>query len=208
MSWSAANWLIKGNTLKDNSQGILLYAGSSRDVAIVGNQLINNQGIYLRPDQRLDQKRFNVIYNTQVIDNKLSNTDGRRPAFIGVRSTQVNAETTFGITALGVEVRDNSITAYTPNTQEPPNTEGFTECYYNSLMYQYSSSYKDQGVPAILGTIFQGNKATNCNYAYYLNPGSYQTVLWNTTLNKVGNLKKEDSMSGITHFSVDTVVSP
>lgn len=208
MSWSAANWLIKGNTLKDNSQGILLYAGSTRDVAIVGNQLINNRGIYLRPDQRLDQKRFNVIYNTQVIDNKLSNTDGRRPAFIGVRSTQVNAETTFGITALGVEVRDNSITAHTPNTQEPPNTEQFTECYYNSLMYQYPSSYNNQDVPAILGTIFQGNTATNCDNAYYLNSASYQTVLWNTTLNKVGSLKHEHFVNGVTHLSVGTTVDP
>jgi len=134
MSWSAANWLLKGNTLKNNSQGILLYSGSSRDVAIVGNQLINSRGIYLRPDQRLDRKQFSVIYNTQVINNKLTNTDGRRPAFIGVRSAQVNGDSTFGIGALGIEIRNNSVTAYNPNTVEPPGTERFTECYYPSFV--------------------------------------------------------------------------
>jgi hypothetical protein len=208
MSWSAANWLLKGNTLKNNSQGILLYSGSSRDVAIVGNQLINSRGIYLRPDQRLDRRQFSIIYNTQVINNKLTNTDGRRPAFIGVRSAQVNGDSTFGIGALGIEIRNNSVTAYSPNTIEPPGTERFTECYYNALMYQSSSSYRDLGVPSILGTIFQGNQAINCNNAYYLNSGSFQTILWNTILNRVGSLKQDTSINGVTHSSVGTTISP
>ncbi|PSB45428.1 hypothetical protein C7B80_16895 [Cyanosarcina cf. burmensis CCALA 770] len=208
-NWSAANWLVKGNTLTDRPRGIMLYSGSSRDIAIVGNTLVNSGGIYVRPDQRIETGRHNVIHNVQILNNKVSNTNNLRGAFIGNVSAHVNKETTFGVGLIGLEIRGNTVTAHTPNTQ--PNTrvdEPIYECYNNRILYVYGSAFKETGQPAMLGTIFQGNTANNCDNSFQMSTGAYQTTIWKSTTNNSPRFLKDSILKGATHGATATVIEP
>jgi Pectate lyase superfamily protein len=211
--WSAANWIVKGNTLTDNPRGIMLYSASSRDVAIVGNTLVNNGGIYLRTDQRSAANTHTVIYNVQILNNKVSNTNNLRGAYIGNISAHVNKETTFGVGLIGLEIRDNTLTAYTPNTK--PNTgqfgdEPISEGYRNLVRYEYGSTtpFKEIGQPALLGTIFQGNTANNSDNSFQVSTGAYQTTIWKSTTNNYTRFLKDDVFQGASHGSTTTVIEP
>ena len=108
----------------------------------MSNTLLNNGGIYLRTDQRADSTTNTIIDNVQILSNKVSNTNNLRGAYIGDISAQVSKETTFGVGVLGLEIRDNTLTAHTPNTQ--PNTtvdEAIFEGYNNLVRYQYGGAF-------------------------------------------------------------------
>ena len=112
--WSAEDWLVKGNVLKENNRGIWFYCGGT-DVAIVGNELENSEGIYLRSDQRVEMGRYNLMWNAIVEENVVSRTARKRPAHIcSVLAVQKN-DTLIGLGSLGIEIRRNTIVASKPN---------------------------------------------------------------------------------------------
>lgn len=213
-SWSAANWIVKGNKLTDNPRGIMLYDASSRDVAIVDNTLVDNGGIYLRTDQNISgtdslTKRHTLILNTQILNNVVSNHKGLRGAYIGTISAHVTNSTTFGVGLIGLEIRNNTLTARQPNTQ--PNSavdEIIFEGYNNTIHYQYQTSapFKETSQPALLGTIFQGNRANNCDDAYQLSTGAYRTTIWDPANSNVKQMLKDEKFHGSSLGARGTIV--
>jgi hypothetical protein len=186
--WSACHMLIKDNILKDNNRGIWFYSGSE-DVVITGNQLINSEGIYIRSDQRLANKRYNLNWNTLIADNLVEDTNGKRGAFIAVYMTQVMSDKLFGTGVLGMEIRRNTVSAFSPNvkTSFVPG-EGYFNFVYDG---DAKSSSRDAKTAGILGTIFEGNKAIQTDHAFRTGTGVHGTVIVKTQTEKVPALLKD-----------------
>lgn len=169
--WSAEDWLVKGNVLKENNRGIWFYCGGT-DVAIVGNELENSEGIYLRSDQRVEMGRYNLMWNAIVEENVVSRTARKRPAHIcSVLAVQKN-DTLIGLGSLGIEIRRNTIVASKPNISSFVPGEG----YWNEVRSTTEDALNH--VTGIVGTVFDGNKSVNMNYAYRLSQkGISQTTI-------------------------------
>ncbi len=206
-TFSAENWLIKDNTLLNNNQGILLFGASSQQIAVVGNKLTSNGGIWLRPGQEIwnGAQVFNVIYNTQVIGNTVENLGSTVPAFIGLLPYQYAAPVTMGTGAIGIEMRANvvrGLPSFKPTTLYGADREG----YYSYFRAQFSGHNGD--VPVTLGTIFQDNTAANCPAAFYVNSGAYNTLVCRNTQLGGGQLLQDDQLPGCPHASVNTAACP
>ena len=126
--WGLEKTLIEGNTLIENPRGIWLYQAAIREVDIGGNTITNGGGIFVRSFESQAVKQFDPIYDVRVADNNISNSDGIWMSYINVvfvNKDQIN----FGIADTGVEIRNNSLTANTPNvtstTEDYANREGF-----------------------------------------------------------------------------------
>jgi hypothetical protein len=179
------NAIIRGNRMSGNPKGIDLYHGAMLNVSIVGNTLTNNGGIDIIGTQRnlVDSAaakltNFSVSRNIEIIGNTISNTTGAFPAYIVVGGFQQCWQPTFwGKSAIGVEVRNNQLIART-GTFPFPYSEGFQAF----ALYQYPGApYIDQGVGPLVGTVFQGNKCSNCPASYTLSTGAVNTTIWNAT---------------------------
>ena len=184
--WSAYQTLVKDNILKDNHQGIMFYCGGE-DVSIVGNKLLNSGGIYLRADQRLIQKRYNLQWNTLVDNNEIIDTDGRRAAFVSMLMAQAKDEKLFGTGCIGLEVRRNTVQAFVPNmTKSGIRNEGYLNCFNDAIA---KNPLFDPKTPGILGSIFEGNTAINTDNAFITTAGANHTIiLRNKTKNVTGFL--------------------
>ena len=112
------NALIRGNQMNGNPKGIDLYHGAFLNVSVVANTMTNNGGIDLNPAQRNTVDRaaptltfFNVSRNIEIDGNTIANTTGNYPAYLAI-CFQLNTLPTFwGKSAIGVEVRNNVISA-------------------------------------------------------------------------------------------------
>ncbi|MDD4922504.1 MAG: NosD domain-containing protein, partial [Bacteroidales bacterium] len=170
MTWSAEDWLVKDNILEGNHQGIMFYCGCN-DVLIEGNKLTNSSGIYLRSDQRANEGRFNLLWNTSVINNEIIRTQGIRAvsiySFLAIQPKQALT----GTGTLGLEIRRNLVEAKSPNIQSSAPGEGYWNFGGSS-----TPAVLDNTV-GILGTIFEKNKAVNCDFGYRLSKVSSQTVI-------------------------------
>ncbi|RRB04982.1 hypothetical protein EHT25_12105 [Larkinella rosea] len=204
-NWSAQNWLIQNNRMEGNHRGITIYHASTSQMAIVNNTLLNSGSIDLTPIQQESNGRqqFNPIYNNQIIGNSVSNTNGSNGVFIGVHSVQHAQTRTFGTSVIGLEVRGNTVRALTPNTPAVVDAE-FPEGFLNYLEYHQLAFFEDEQIPAILGSIFENNRAVNCANGIYLNSGSYNTLVCNLTLENSLKLMKDDVLERVTHASVGT----
>jgi hypothetical protein len=205
--WSAANWTVAGNVMTGNEKGIELFDASARDILITGNQLTNNSGIMISPEQN-PTGEFNVAYGIQVTGNRIADTSQQWPAYSAVVPREDSQTSLFGTAVLGIEIRNNVITTTSPNTfvQQSDDEKAVVEgmnCYWQWQTLQSASS---SNLPAILGTIFQGNTLQNSDTAFYLNSGSYGTVIEGTILQNVGQLLEDGEISGTGHASVDTLV--
>lgn len=206
-SWSAENWLVKDNVLRNNRAGLEFFACSANELAIVDNQLLNNDGILLRPGQLRDSNRqlFNPVYNTQIIGNRVEDQspNAGAPAYIGLLPYQFLDPNTIGTSAIGVEVRRNYIKARPSYViSKANNNELGTEGYYNYLLYQFDGTNGD--TPVTLGTIFENNTAEDTPSAFYLNSGAYNTLICNTTLLRAGKLLRDEKQAKTSHASVNT----
>ncbi|WP_158712871.1 glycosyl hydrolase family 28-related protein [Parabacteroides pacaensis] len=169
--WSAEDWLVKDNILRENNRGIWFYCGGT-DVAIVGNELENSEGIYLRSDQRVEVGRYNLMWNAIVDGNTVSRNGRKRPAHIcSVLAVQKN-DTLIGMGSLGIEIRRNRIVTTKPNV----NSFILGEGYWNEVRTTTEEALNE--VTGIVGTIFDGNRATNTENTYRLSrKGITQTVI-------------------------------
>ncbi|MCE7071034.1 T9SS type A sorting domain-containing protein [Dyadobacter sp. CY327] len=205
-NWGSRNWLLYGNTFEGNRRGITLYHNATTDVAIVKNTLVNSGSIDLTPYQLFDNgQKFVPMFNNQVIGNSVSNTDRTNGNFIGIHTVQHMQSETFGTSVIGFEMRGNTVVAGQPNTPaivDAPFPEGFL----NYLEFHPVSNYIDRQIPAIQGSIIEGNKAINCQNAIYLNPGSYNTFICSSELVNSPNLIDDASFDGIVHKSVSTIM--
>lgn len=176
MRWSADDWLVKDNILEDNNRGIWFYCGST-DLAVVNNKLTNSEGIYIRADQRLALKRYNLSWNVLVADNEVVNTNGFRPAFVcNIVALGTKPDSLFGVGCIGVEMRRNYVKASTPNVGTFVRGEG----YFNEVLLKnptYTSKGLTNTTTGIIGTIFENNKVVNAEIGYRLYNSIDQTII-------------------------------
>lgn len=175
--------IIQSNHLVGNPRGIQLYTGGSRDVDIVDNLLTNNGSIYISGGQDYTNNRqlFYPAINILVQGNVFEQPKDPYPAAIQVLGSQWYGDT-FGTGLINVVVRDNQIAAHQPNLVSEP--EG-----YSSLLKAWPASINiNNGIPQILGTIFQRNTCTHCEVAYRLNTGNYGVVIDTPVQNQSGSL--------------------
>lgn len=166
--------------MSGNPLGVDLYHGAVLNVSVVNNTLNNNGGIELVPTQRnapVDTpttSSFSVARNIEINNNTLINTSGQFSTFIAV-TLQLNTQNAFwGESVIGVEVRNNKITARS-GAPYYRNTDG----YKNLAVYQSSAPYVEQGRGALTGTVFQGDTCANCAAAYTVSTGAIDTTIWN-----------------------------
>jgi hypothetical protein len=174
---SFENTIIRNNSLKDNPVGIVLYKGTYLNVALVGNQFTDNGGIYLRPDQRILNSKFifSVQRNIEVNNNILRNTKSQFPSYIVANFALITPTSFWGTSTTALEMRNNRIEARSGTT-----TYLYPEGYMNNAYYQNPSApYSENGISAIVGTIFQDNACYNCPVSYSLSTGVDSTVIWN-----------------------------
>ena len=223
--WACENWLIAGNTLNNNRVGIQLYFCSGHDTAIVGNTLTNDCGIMIQPFENGSPGSNHTcvpVWNDQMIGNTVTDTNGAGPAFVGINSAESDSSTNLGTSVLGAEVRGNTVNGLgatftqNGNPYSLPGTEGYFSEY--SIGSDNGTTFTDGGVPAILGTIFQGNTANNCNTsttpvyppyfpsngAFRVDSGSYQTVLQDNIAGVAGTFLEDDLIPTFSHTSVST----
>ena len=175
--WGLEKTLIEGNTLIGNPRGIWLYQSATRDVDISNNTIANGGGIYLRTEQQSVNgvKQFDPMYNVRIQDNTISNDDAVWMSYVDSLFV-IKDKANFGTADTGVEIRNNSLTANTPNVTTSLEDRVTQEGFMN-LMYSEVSGGQLRKVPMVLGTIFQGNSCLNCNTAFVIGTGDYGIVL-------------------------------
>jgi len=209
--WGAANWIIAGNNLSNNEKGIEFFNASIRDILITGNTLTNNGEILLSPtEQPNGAGLFNLVLDTQVLGNTVTDNNYLRPAAISAVAREDNESNNFGTAFIGLELRANSVTGTSPNTvytnTQLDDSKAMTEGINLYWQWQTLGNFADAGVPTALGTVVQGNHLTNSSVGFELNSGNYQTVLYANSTTNVGTLKVDVTLPGISHASVGTVM--
>jgi hypothetical protein len=209
--WGAANWIIAGNNLANNEKGIEFFDASIRDILIANNTLTNDGEILLSPtEQPTGGGLFNLILNTQILGNTVTDNNGLRPAAISAVAREDYQNSNFGTAIIGLEIRGNSITGTNPNTlvtnTSLDDSKALTEGINLYWQWQTLGNFADNGIPSLLGTVVEGNHLTNSAAAFELNSGDYQTVLASNVTTGVGTLKTDVTLPGISHASVGTVI--
>jgi hypothetical protein len=175
--WGLEQALIKGNTLVDNPRGIWLYQTAIREVDILGNTMTNGGGIYLRTFQSQAAKQFDPIYGVRIRDNKIGNSNGLWMSYVNVVFVNTD-KTNFGVADIGIEIKNNTLTANALNVtsliEEYANREGFM-----NLMRSETSGGQLTSTPMVLGSIFQADQCLNCSTAFVIGTGANGTVLKN-----------------------------
>ena len=207
--WGAANWIIAGNNMANNEKGIEFFDASIRDVLITGNTLTNNGEILVSPtEQPLGSGIFNLVINTQILNNSLIDTNHLRPAAISVVPREDQQSNNFGTSVIGLEVRGNSVTASVPNTlfanTALDDSKALTEGINLYWQWQTIANFSDTGIPSLLGSVVQGNNLTNSAVGLELNTGDYQTVLAYNNFNNVANRIVDIPIQGASHASIGT----
>jgi len=209
--WGAANWIIAGNNLSNNEKGIEFFDASIRDILISGNTLTNNGEILLSPtDQPNGAGLFNLVLNTQILGNTVTDNNSLRPAAISAVPREDHQNNNFGTAIIGLEVRANSVTGASPNTLYTntllDDSKALSEGINIYWQWQTIGNFADSGTPSLLGTVVQGNHLTNSSVAFELDSGDYQSVLYGNITSSVGTLKADVTLPGISHASVGTVM--
>jgi len=203
--WGLEKALIRGNSFHHMPRGIWLYQTAIRDVALVANSFTDSGSIYLRSYQKLDDGMFDPIYNVSIEGNTATNPGQPWPS--NLTAVFVNADArAFGIAMLGLVFRGNSIVAHNPpvslSTEEYAGMEG-----YSALMrVENYGGYESSAVPRILGTIFQGNSCTLCDYGYRIGTGTGGTVISGAKMQGGGSLYENWKTTAATELALGTVI--
>ncbi|WP_395696875.1 glycosyl hydrolase family 28-related protein [Methylocella sp.] len=173
------NAIIRGNSMSGNPVGIAMYHGAFLNVSTVGNQLVNNGGIYLTPSQAPGvpgRDFFNVSRNIEINRNVLTNASGLFPSYVSICFVMISGNDFAGKSVLGAEARSNKITAR-KGTFPYVYDEGFN--HYTFYQNAGGGSYVDSGSGAMSGVVFQGGSCVNCAVNYRLSTGSINPTIWN-----------------------------
>jgi hypothetical protein len=176
--WGLEKALIEGNTLIDNPRGIWLYQAAVRDVDIGGNTITNGGGIFIRSFESQAATQFDLSYNVRVANNRVSNSDGRWMSHI-IAIFVNKDQTNFGIADIGVEIRNNSLTANTPNVTSQVEDYASREGFMSLMRSETSGGSQLSSTPMLLGTIFQANQCLNCTPPFIIGTGDYGATFVN-----------------------------
>jgi len=211
--WSARDWTIANNSMTGNFKGIELFNASAYNVLIQSNTLIDSDGVMISPSENPASSSagalFNVIYHLRVIGNTLKDVSHLHPAFIMLAPREDSQAQPFGTQIIGASILSNSVTGSIPNTRVTNSgwddykvsSEGFLNLYY----WQSPGAYVSVDVPPLLGSIFQGNSATNSNAAFVLNTGAMATVMTNSYVHNSSELIEDTPIQGATQGSIGSL---
>jgi hypothetical protein len=173
--WGLEKSLIKGNTLNQNPRGIWLYKTAIREVDIVGNTINEGGGIYLKSAQILKKRLFVPIVGVRIANNSITNTTKQWRSYISIMFVRAD-EQDFGIGTIGVEVRNNTLQANSPNLTMPQEGAGVAEGFINRMHAEGSTQALSKNQTRLLGTIFQNNKCLSCEIGVIVRDGAKGTV--------------------------------
>lgn len=173
--WGMEKSLIKGNTLVQNPRGIWLYQTAIREVDIVDNTMTEGGGIYLRSAQILKQRLFVPMVGVRIANNSITNTTKQWRSYISVMFVRTD-EQDLGIGTIGVEVRNNTIQANSPNLTMPQEESGGAEGFINRMHAEGPTQALSKNQTRLLGTIFQNNKCISCEVGVIVRDGAQGTV--------------------------------
>jgi hypothetical protein len=205
----AYQFLIKDNTLTDNRFGIEHYTGVQQ-AAIIHNTLTNDGPIWLRSQvHRQTDVDLSPVWDNYVAENTVSGNDQQQyhTAGMGVIDDEI-AGPLVGAMVLGNEFRRNAVHAEVPNLRFP--SSGNIQDGYWAWTRDESNSGdmpRDDATMATMGTIFDGNQAFDTANAYWVDTGTYSTVIANYANANSGEAPADLTGEGATHASVNTVVS-
>ncbi|WP_158558930.1 glycosyl hydrolase family 28-related protein [Rhodoferax lacus] len=186
--WGLEKTLIKGNTLSQNARGIWLYQTAVKDVDIVSNTITEGGGIYLRTAQSLKDRLFTPMYGVKVANNTIFNSSSEWPSYIHLAFVRMD-EPAFGLGAIGVEIRANTLQANRPNVSLNEEESGGVEGFVVRARFEGESQGRSKNQTRLLGTIFQDNQCTDCNVGLLVREGAQGTVL-DGNANSVTDLQK------------------
>jgi hypothetical protein len=209
-TWSNQNATIVGNHLSGWPRGLWFYQGSTIDTQISSNSFNHMDGIYIEPCQNASREngQFNPVWNTLVDHNKLSS--GKTATYINITADLQQTLNLLGTLSLNNQIFGNEIEGNGSKdfNCDPAQNEGFS-----AYLRVEAAPYNDRNIPALLGTIFQNNKATNCGaHTYLINGGDYGTTIVDDT--NIGDQAKTCTDAKAywntpgTHGSVGTVFRP
>lgn len=179
--WGLEKSMLKGNSLSQNPRGIWLYQTALRDVAVIGNNISEGGGIYLRAYQNLANKMFTPMYNVRVSGNTIENTTRNWGSH--VTAVFINADSkAFGTAMTGIDIRDNRVVANLPNVSSQWEEYAGTEGFINMTRFEGNGSYEAGTWPRILGTVFQRNTCANCEVGFRIGTGATGLVLTGNSL--------------------------
>jgi Pectate lyase superfamily protein len=177
--WGLDKVIIKDNHLIGNPRGIWLYGSSIRDVAVVGNEIADGGGIFLRSYQNSLLKIRTVQFNVLLADNRLRNESGEWMSHI-ILAEVISDPEAVGMGQWGIEVRRNRIVAHVPNVssseEDYASQEGFV-----SLVHFEAEHAKLNAIPNVVGPIFQDNTCERCVHPFSVGPRIFGAILVNNT---------------------------
>lgn len=164
--WGLEKSTIAGNQLNGNPRGIWLYQTALREVDVVGNQISEGGGIYLRSAQKVPDKLFTPVFGVRVADNQISNQTGTWGSYLNNLFIQMDPSD-FGVGSVNIEFRNNLINANYPNVNNPGEDSSSGEGL-KSMGRLETRPYTPLNLQTrILGTVIQGNKCLNCPVPEY-----------------------------------------
>jgi hypothetical protein len=214
-NWGAERWLLEGNDLTRCARGIMLYWSSANRVAIAGNTLTDSSGIWLQPAQTVSSgavstNNFTPLFDVVIADNTVKNMTGLTGAFIAVdlaADSSGDPGYAFGTAAYGVEVRRNDVIGTQPSTPTVPGYHPYSEGY--TAQATFASPGTLAGRPsALLGTIFQANRAENSHIGFTAATGALDTIIWESELVEVTTATADVTINGASQASIHTIVGP
>jgi hypothetical protein len=205
----AYQFLIKDNTLTGNRFGIEHYTGVQQS-AIIHNTLTNDGPIWLRSQvHRQIDVDLSPVWDNYVAENTVSGNDQQQydTAGMGVIDDEI-AGPLVGAMVLGNEFRRNAVHAQVPNLRFP-DSGNIKDGYWAWTRDESNGGDmpKDDGTMATVGTIFDGNQAFDTAYPYWVDTGTYSTVIANYANANAGDSPADLAGAGATHASVNTIVS-
>ncbi len=192
----ACRHLVKGNHLSGNLQGLEYYAGNFWDISFISNDLNDNGAIWIRSDYRPNTTppTFQITRNLQIFGNHVRNQRNTyslpgsysRLLLETWSAPKVGFPAFFGTNLVGIDAKDNSLSAPQPNQYQGANGEGYT--------IKIVGPHQQDDSVNVLGTIFQRNAASNTDSAFHLSPGARSTAIWESRLKKAGSLLSGESL--------------
>jgi hypothetical protein len=172
---------------------------------VVANTISEGGGIYMRSYQNVGTKIITPIYTVLVKDNRVSDSSRQWMAYINI--VQVNNDgSAFGTGTIGIEVRNNFVTANVPNFYSTEEEYAGTEGMKAYMPLETFGFYESTTIPRVLGTIFTGNTCTNCDVAVRLGTGSTGTTIVNQHLVNSPVLSTDTSSVPTGELSTATVI--
>jgi hypothetical protein len=204
----AYQFLIEGNTLTGNRFGIEHYTGAQESV-IIRNTLTNDGPIWLRTQvHRQTDVDLSPVWDNYVVENTVSGNDHQQydTAGVGVIDDEI-AGPLVGAMVLGNEFRRNAVHAQVPNLRFP-DSGNIEDGYWAWTRDEANSGDmpRDDTTMATVGTIFDGNQAFDTAHAYWVDTGTYSTVIANYANTNAGAVAADLTGAGASHASLNTIV--